>query len=75
MAEHLLSADAQAAGLKHGNEIPSNPKAQAQASDTDSKVALAQFADYMKNAVVLDWDAVNENRPAWNARWNRLIER
>ena len=73
LAEHLLSAEAQAAGLKHGNEIPSNPKAQA--SDADSKVVLAQFADYMKNAVVLDWDAVNESRPAWNARWNRLIER
>ena len=73
LAEHLLSAEAQAAGLKHGNEIPSNPKAQA--SDADSKAALAQFADYMKTAVVLDWDAVNENRPAWNARWNRLIER
>jgi putative spermidine/putrescine transport system substrate-binding protein len=73
LAEHLLSAEAQAAGLKHGNEIPSNPKAQA--SDADSKVVLAQFADYMKTAVVLDWDAVNESRPAWNARWNRLIER
>ena len=67
------SAEAQAAGLKHGNEIPSNPKAQA--GDADSKVVLAQFADYMKTAVVLDWDAVNESRPAWNARWNRLIER
>jgi len=28
-----------------------------------------------KNAVTLDWDAVNEQRPAWNARWNRTIER
>jgi putative spermidine/putrescine transport system substrate-binding protein len=25
--------------------------------------------------VVLDWNAINENRPAWNARWNRSIER
>ena len=25
--------------------------------------------------VTLDWDAVNENRAAWNARWNRSIER
>ncbi len=73
LAEHLLGADAQAAGLLHGNEIPSNPKAQA--NDAESKAALAQFADFMKTAVVLDWDAVNEGRPAWNARWNRLIER
>ena len=73
LAEYLLSADAQAAGLQHGNQIPSNPKAPA--IGDDSKLKLKQFAEYMKTAVVLDWDAVNESRPAWNARWNRLIER
>jgi putative spermidine/putrescine transport system substrate-binding protein len=36
---------------------------------------VKQFAEYMKNTVTLDWDAVNENRAAWNARWNRSIER
>ena len=39
---------------------------------------VAQVADiskWMKNAVTLDWDAVNANRPAWNARWNKTIER
>jgi putative spermidine/putrescine transport system substrate-binding protein len=36
---------------------------------------LRQFAEYMKTAVVLDWSVINENRPAWNARWNRSIER
>jgi len=25
--------------------------------------------------VVVDWYAKNENSPAWNARWNRSIER
>ena len=60
-------------GLQHGNQIPSNPKAPA--IGDDSKLKLKQFAEYMKTAVVLDWDAVNESRPAWNARWNRLIER
>ncbi len=73
LAEYLLSADAQSAGLQHGNQIPSNPKAPA--VDADSKLKLKQFGEYMKTAVVLDWDAVNESRPAWNARWNRLIER
>ena len=73
LAEYLLSADAQAAGLQHGNQIPSNPKAPA--IGDDSKLKLKQFAEYMKTAIVLDWDAVNESRPAWNARWNRLIER
>jgi putative spermidine/putrescine transport system substrate-binding protein len=73
LAEFLLSAPAQAAGLQHGNQIPSNPKAPAVGDD--AKLKLKQFAEYMKTAVVLDWNAINENRPAWNARWNRSIER
>ena len=73
LAEYLLSASAQAAGLEHGNQIPSNPKAPA--IGDDAKLKLKQFAEYMKTAVVLDWTAINENRPAWNARWNRSIER
>ncbi len=73
LAEYLLSASAQAAGLEHGNQIPSNPKAPA--IGDDAKLKLKQFAEYMKTAVVLDWNAINENRPAWNARWNRSIER
>lgn len=73
LAEHLLSAEAQAAGLQHGNQIPSNPKAPAVGDD--SKARLKQFGEYMKTAVVVDWEAINENRPAWNARWNRIIER
>lgn len=73
LAEFLVSSEAQAAGLQHGNQIPSNTKSPA--IGDDAKLKLKQFAGYMKNAVVLDWDSVNENRPAWNARWNRLIER
>ncbi len=73
LAEYLLTADAQSAGLQHGNQIPSNPKAPAVGDD--AKLKLKQFGDYMKTAVVVDWNAINENRPAWNARWNRTIER
>lgn len=73
LAEYLLTAEAQAAGLQHGNQIPSNPKAPA--IGDDAKLKLKQFGDYMKTAVVVDWSAINENRPAWNARWNRIIER
>jgi putative spermidine/putrescine transport system substrate-binding protein len=29
----------------------------------------------MKTAIAVDWDAINENRPAWNARWNKTVER
>ena len=73
LAEYLLTADAQAAGLQHGNQIPSNAKSPA--IGDDAKARLKQFGEYMKTAVVVDWDSINENRPAWNARWNRSIER
>ncbi|SFB69241.1 putative spermidine/putrescine transport system substrate-binding protein [Polaromonas sp. OV174] len=73
LAEYLLTAEAQAAGLQHGNQIPSNPKSQAVGDD--AKLKLKQFGDYMKTAVTVDWDVINENRPAWNARWNKTIER
>lgn len=73
LAEYLLTAEAQAAGLQHGNQIPSNAKAPA--IGDDAKLKLKQFGEYMKTAVVVDWDAINESRPAWNARWNRIIER
>ena len=63
----------QTAGLEHGNQIPSNTKSPA--IGDDAKLKLKQSVDYMKTAVVLNWDAVNENRPGWNARWNCLIER
>ncbi|MFC5520544.1 ABC transporter substrate-binding protein [Polaromonas jejuensis] len=73
LAEYLLTAEAQAAGLQHGNQIPSNPKSQAVGDDAKRK--LKQFGDYMKTAVTVDWDVINENRPAWNARWNKTVER
>ena len=41
----------------------------------DAKLKLKQFGEYMKTAVVVDWNSINENRPAWNARWNRTIEK
>jgi putative spermidine/putrescine transport system substrate-binding protein len=33
--------------------------------------AGAQINGYMKNAVTVDWDAINEQRPAWNAAGTR----
>lgn len=29
----------------------------------------------MANAKILDWDVINATRPAFNARWNRTVER
>lgn len=72
LAQYLLSPEAQAAALEHGNQIPSNPKTKA----TGAAAAMVkQMADYMKTATTVDWDAINENRPAWNARWNKTVER
>jgi putative spermidine/putrescine transport system substrate-binding protein len=73
LAEFLLTPQAQAAALEFGNQIPSNLKTQ-----TDNAVARAmveRFKGYMKTVITLDWDAINAARPAWNARWNKTIER
>jgi len=72
LAQYLLSPEAQAAALEFGDQIPSNPKTKA----TGKAAALVnQMNDYMKTAIAVDWDAINENRPAWNARWNKTVER
>ncbi len=72
LAEFLLSPLAQANVLQYGAQIPTNPKAPAVG---DGVQQVADINKWMKNAVTLDWDAVNANRPAWNARWNKTIER
>ena len=72
LAEFLLSPLAQANVLQFGNQIPTNPKAPVIG---DSVEQVAQINKWMKNAVTLDWDSINANRPAWNTRWNKTIER
>lgn len=72
LADYLLSPQAQAAALEFGNQIPSNPKTKASGA---AAALVTQMNDYMKTAVAVDWDVVNENRPAWNARWNKTVER
>jgi len=73
LAQHLISAQAQTAGLRFGNQVPSNPKAVA--SREADQAVLDQFNVYMKTAIVVDWNTINTNRPTWNARWNRVVER
>lgn len=73
LAAYLLSADAQSKALTAGNIVPSNPNAKASTPEAETK--LRRFHAYMKNANVLDWDAINEKRPEWNSRWNKMIER
>ena len=72
LAEHLLSAEAQASLLQHASQLPTNSKTVAPG---ESAAMLAQIAGYMKNAVAVDWDSINENRPKWNERWNKTIEK
>jgi putative spermidine/putrescine transport system substrate-binding protein len=72
LTEFLLSPLAQANVLQFGAQIPTNPKAPAVG---DGVQQVADITKWMKNAVTLDWDSVNANRPAWNARWNKTIER
>jgi putative spermidine/putrescine transport system substrate-binding protein len=73
LAAYLLSADAQAKALAAGNFMPSNPTTKATTPKAEQE--LAAFQGYMKTAVTLDWDAINDKRPEWNSRWNKMIER
>lgn len=72
LAEFLLTPEAQALALQHANQLPSNPKVVPPAG-TEEKVKTMET--FMKTAVNLDWDAINEKRPEWNSRWNKMIER
>lgn len=72
LAHYLLSPEAQAAALEFGGHFPSNRKVQASAQN---EALLKQFQTYMESAKILDWDVINATRPAFNARWNRSVER
>lgn len=72
LAEFLLSPLAQANVLQYGAQIPTNPKAPVVGDGVEQ---VAKINGWMKSAVTVDWDAINANRPAWNTRWNRSIER
>jgi putative spermidine/putrescine transport system substrate-binding protein len=72
LAEFLLSPLAQANVLQYGSQIPTNPKAPAVG---EGAAQVAQISQWMKNAVTLDWESINANRPTWNARWNKTIEK
>jgi putative spermidine/putrescine transport system substrate-binding protein len=72
LAAYLLTPEAQAKAMVAANQIPSNPKTP---TPPEAAEKLAKFQENMKSAVLLDWDAVNEKRPEWNSRWNKMIER
>lgn len=72
LAAFILSPLAQANVLQYSSQIPTNPKAPAVG---EGAAQVAQISQWMKKAVTIDWESVNANRPAWNARWNRTVER
>jgi len=72
LTEFLLSPLPQANVLQFGSQIPTNPKAPAVG---EGATQVAEINKWMKNAVTLDWESINANRPAWNARWNKTIEK
>ena len=72
LAAYLLSPEAQAPALEEGDQIPSNPKT----PTTDkTRTQVAAMNAYLETAISIDWDQVNQQRPEWNARWSRTIER
>ncbi|MBV7483460.1 ABC transporter substrate-binding protein [Bordetella sp. BOR01] len=73
LAQFLLSAQAQSLALENGSQIPSNLTVKA--VDPEIQAYLAMNQDFQKTATVFDWALINANRQAWNARWNRTIER
>ncbi|WP_223414976.1 MULTISPECIES: ABC transporter substrate-binding protein [unclassified Pseudomonas] len=72
LAAFLLTPEAQAAALEDGDQIPSNPNTPTTDKTRGQVEAMKQ---YLTTAIAIDWDQVNEQRPTWNARWNRSIER
>ncbi|MBT2339127.1 MULTISPECIES: ABC transporter substrate-binding protein [Pseudomonas] len=72
LAAFLLTPEAQAIALEEGDQIPSNPNTPTTDKTRGQVEAMKQ---YLGTAIAVDWDQVNEQRPAWNARWNRSIER
>jgi putative spermidine/putrescine transport system substrate-binding protein len=73
LAEFLLTPQAQAAALEFGNQIPSNQKTQV--ASAAAQATVDKFQGYMKTVITLDWESVNAQRPEWNTRWNKTVER
>jgi putative spermidine/putrescine transport system substrate-binding protein len=68
----MISASAQTKAASAGRQIPTNR----QAKMTDAmQQQLGNLDDLVKKVNTVDWDVINANRPQWDARWNRQVER
>jgi putative spermidine/putrescine transport system substrate-binding protein len=72
LAAFLLTPEAQAPALELGDQIPSNPKTP---TTEKTKARVEAMNKYLETAISIDWDQVNQQRPEWNARWSKTIER
>ena len=72
LALYLLSVQAQVKALETGSLFPSNKNV---SPPPDHVVSFKRFQGYMTNAKIVNWERINADRPAFNARWNKMIVR
>ena len=72
LVDYLVSPEAQALAMENGSYNPVNPKTKLQGKAADEQNKMNGI---LKNAVAVDWDVINTDRPEWNKRWNRTVER
>ena len=72
LQEYLVSPEAQALAMENGSYNPVNPNAKLQGKAAEEQNKMNAI---LKNAVAMDWDTINADRPEWNKRWNRSVER
>ena len=72
LVDYLICPEAQALAMENGSYNPVNPKVALNGKAADEQ---ARMADMLKTAVTVDWDVINAERPNWNKRWTRTVER
>lgn len=72
LQDYLVSPEAQALAMENGSYNPVTPKAKLQGKAAEEQNKMNAI---LKNAVAVDWDVINADRPEWNKRWNRTVER
>lgn len=72
LVDYLVSPEAQALAMESGSYNPVNPKTALKGKAAEDQ---ARMNAVLQTAATLDWDVVNAERPEWNKRWNRTVER
>ncbi|GAB3630381.1 spermidine/putrescine ABC transporter substrate-binding protein [Pandoraea terrae] len=72
LAQFLLTPEAQVKAAEFGKQVPTNRTVKLPA---EMQAKVGNVDELLKKINVVDWDAINANRPQWDARWNRTVER